>query len=263
VQKELDPRKMAADSDKGWFVQLAANYCHASDPNRAQEMQRKAFEWNRLLFRPVAGVRYQKMIAKAGLQAQNTLTWIQSHTDPNAITVSVEALTNSLVFGVNHSRFEEAWADLGTILGFTSERPEEELGKGPDGLWAMPENHYLLVEIKNEVELERTEIYQSEAEQMSNSTNWFAKEYGKATPVVLLMVHPAEDLADSAYPPASMMVMTPKKLDELHTRLRAFAAALSAKAPEGWTATEVGKLLASHRLDAGSVRSTYCVPAKR
>ena len=36
VQKELDPRKMAADSDKGWYVQLAANYCHASDPNRAR-----------------------------------------------------------------------------------------------------------------------------------------------------------------------------------------------------------------------------------
>ena len=196
-------------------------------------MQRKAFEWNRLLFRPVAGIRYQKMIAKAGLQAQNTLAWIQLHTDPNAITVSVEALANSLVFGVNHSRFEEAWAELGTILGFRSERPEEELGKGPDGLWAMPENNYLLAEIKNEVELDRTEIHQGEAEQMSNSTNWFFAEYGKAAPVVLLMVHPAEDLANSAYPPTNMMVMTLKKLEELHARLRAFAAALSSKAPEG------------------------------
>ena len=32
----------------------------------------------------------------------------------------------------------------------------------PDGLWAMPENHYLLTEIKNEVELERKEIHQNE-----------------------------------------------------------------------------------------------------
>jgi hypothetical protein len=226
-------------------------------------MQRKAFEWNRLLFRPVAGVRYQKMIAKAGLQAQNTLAWVQTHTDPNAITVSVEALVNNLVFGVNHSRFEEAWAELGTILGFKSERPEEELGKGPDGLWAMPESHYLLTEVKNEVELDRTEIHQNEAEQMSNHANWFEKEYGKGVPVTLLIVHPAEDLADSAYPPANTMVMTLKKLEELHTRLRAFAAALSSKPPEAWTATEIGRLLASHRLDAVSVRSSYCVPAKR
>ena len=263
VQRKLDSKTIAADSDKGWYLQLAANYCHASNPSRAQEIQRKAFELNRLLFRPVAGVRYQKMIAKAGMQAQNTLAWIQSHTDPNAITVSVEALTNSLVFGVNHLRFEEAWAQLGVILGFTSERPEEELGKGPDALWAMPENYYLLAEVKNEVELGRTEIHQGEAEQLSNSANWFMAEYGKETPVVLLMVHPTQFLATSAYPPANMMVMTPNKLQELHNRLRAFAAALSSKAPEAWIATEVGNLLASHRLDAGSLRTNYCVPAKR
>ena len=263
IQTELDPRKFDAESDKGWFVQLAATYLHAADPNRAQEMQRKAHQWNRLLFRPVAGVRYQKSIAKSGLQAQNTLSWVQSHTDPNAITVSVESLTNSLVFGVNHSRFEEAWKELGTILGFASERPEEELGKGPDSLWAMPESQYLLTEIKNEVELDRTQIHQDEAEQISNSFNWFVKEYGEAAPVVLLMIHPVSDLAETAYPPANMVVMTPKKLEELHARLRAFASALSAKTPEAWTAGEIGKLLASHRLDAGSLCSVYCVRAKR
>jgi hypothetical protein len=263
IQKDLDPSKFTSESDKGWFLQLSANYLHAAEPSRAQEMQRKAYEWNRLLFRPVAGVRYQKMIARAGVQAQNTLTWIHRHTDPNAITVSVEALTNSLVFGVNHSRFEAAWAELGTILGFKSERPEEELGKGPDGLWAMSDNQHLLAEIKNEVEPDRTEIHQSEAEQLSNSSNWFFKEYGKGTPVTLLLVHRTEVLADSAYPPANTMVMTPKKLAELHGRLRAFAAALAGKAPESWTASDVGKLLASHRLDAGSVRTAYCVPAKQ
>jgi hypothetical protein len=202
------------------------------------------------------------MIVKAGLQAENTLAWIQSHTDPNAITVSVEALTNSLVFGVNHFRFEEAWAQLGVILGFKSQRPEEELGKGPDGLWAMPENYYMLTEVKNEVELDRTEIQQDEAEQMSNSTNWFFAEYGKTTPVVLLMVHPTQNLANSAYPPEKMVVMTQRKLEELHVRLRAFAAALSARVPEAWTTSEVGKLLASHRLDAGSLRTNYCVPTR-
>ena len=263
IQAELEPRKFASNSDKGWFIQAAATYFHAADPSRAQEMQRKAHEWNRLLFRPVAGVRYQKIIGRTGPQAQNILTWVQSHTDPNAITVSVEALVNNLVFGVNHLQFEESWKELGTILGFASERPEMELGKGPDGLWAMPDNHFLLAEIKNEVELDRDEIQQDEAEQLSNSANWFIKEYGKAAPVVLLMVHPTNDLSDSAYPPANTVVMTPKKLDELHGRLRAFASALSAKAPESWTTAEIGKLLASHRLDPGSVRTNFCVPARK
>jgi hypothetical protein len=263
VQRDLDPRKFTADSDKGWYVQMAATYLHAAEPSRAQEMQRKAHEWNRSLFRPVAGVRYQRMIAKAGQQAQNALTWVQSHTDPNAITVSIETLANSLAFGVNHSRFEAAWAELGAILRFKSERPEEELGKGPDGLWAMANNQYLLTEIKNEARLDRPTIHQSEAEQMSNSANWFAQEYGSSTPVVLLMVHPSETLADSAYPPSNMVVMNQRKLEELHATLRAFAAALAGKVPEAWTSMEIGTLLASHRLDADSIRTSSCVQAKR
>lgn len=263
LQAGIEAAKLTTDSDKGWFLQLGAAYVHAADPARAQEMQRKAYEWNRLLYRPVAGIQYRRVVARTGPQAQNTLAWIQSHTDPNAITVSIEALANRLVFGVNHSRFEEAWAHLGTILGFASERPEEELGKGPDGLWAMPDRYYLLAEIKNEVELDRAEIHQSEAEQMSNSANWFAVEYGKDTPAVLLMVHPTALLANSAYPPANMVVMTPDKLGELHARLRAIGAALSSKSPDTWTAAEIGKLLASQRLDAATFRTNYCVSAKR
>jgi len=98
---------------------------------------------------------------------------------------------------------------------------------------------------------------------MSNSANWFKKEYGADAPVVLLMVHRTEKLANSAYPPSAMVVMTPVKLDALHSRLRAFAAALATKTPEAWTASDIGKLLVAHRLDAGSVRTAYCVPAKR
>jgi hypothetical protein len=127
----------------------------------------------------------------------------------------------------------------------------------------MPEGHYLLAEIKNEVELDRADIHQSEAEQLSNSANWFIKEYGKDAPVLLLLVHPTKDLASSAYPPANTMVMTPNTLNELHSKLRGFAAALSAKTPESWTTSEIGKLLASHRLDAASLRSSYAVPARR
>ena len=66
VQKDLDPRHMASNSDKGWFVQLAASYFHAADPGRAQEMQKKAFQWNTFLFRPVARVGHSKIIATGG-----------------------------------------------------------------------------------------------------------------------------------------------------------------------------------------------------
>jgi hypothetical protein len=130
-------------------------------------------------------------------------------------------------------------------------------------LWALPDGYYILAEIKNDVQVTRREIEQDETEQLSNHTNWFEAEYGKAVPVIPLFVHQTAKLAKSAYPPDGTMVMTPAKLEQLHTRLRAFAAALAAKPPESWTSTEVGKLIASHQLDAGSVRTNYCVAAKR
>ncbi|HET9867985.1 MAG TPA: DEAD/DEAH box helicase [Nitrospira sp.] len=263
VQRDLDPKIFMSASDKGWFLQLAATYFHGADPGRAQEVQRRAYDWNRSLVRPLAGIRYQRMIAKAGLQAHNTLAWVSTHSDPNAIVVSVEALINRLVFGIHHAEFEAAWAELGAVLGFAAQRPEEELGKGPDGLWAMPENHYLLTEIKNDVDVDRTVIHQNETEQLSNSTHWFTDEYGADTPVTLLFVHPATKLAPSAYPPPATLVMTQPKLDLLHTRLRAFAAALATKPCDAWTATDVGTLLTTHRLDAGSVRTEYALPARQ
>ena len=37
-------------------------------------------------------------------------------------------------------------------------RPENEVGKGPDNLWAIRDGEYLLVECKSEVHLDRQEI---------------------------------------------------------------------------------------------------------
>ena len=147
----------------------------------------------------------------------------------------------------------------GTISEFASERPEEEQDKGPDGLWAMRENHYLVTEVKNEVELTRTRDLPERNRADVEQANWFEKEYGKGVPVTLLMIHPTADVADSAYPPAKMMVMTLKKLECLHAKLRRCATALSSKAPESWIATEIGTSWpATNSTPEASARTTEC-----
>ena len=262
VQKELGVRNLQPIPIRDGLPNWPRRTC-TGRTRRSQEMQRRAYEWNRYLFRPVAGIRYQRMIAKAGVQAQNTLDWIRSHTDPNAIIVSVETLVNSLSFGVNHSRFEAAWAELGTILGFTSERPEEVLGKGPDGLWAMPENQYLLAEIKNEVELNRKEIYQSEAEQMSNQRELVlngVRQFGEG----------GSDDGTSHQLPGEIRLSARAHGD--HAPQEVGESPRTAAGPGGrpirkgarWVDDSRGRcVLASHRLDAASIRSNYCIPTKR
>jgi hypothetical protein len=56
-------------------------------------------------------------------------------------------------------KFEQAFHELAKILGFPSQRPDKEWKEGPDNLWKINDNQYLLVECKNNVEATRSEIY--------------------------------------------------------------------------------------------------------
>jgi hypothetical protein len=69
---------------------------------------------------------------------------------------------------------------LGCLLGFNAQRPEKEWKEGPDNLWGLRENEYLLVECKSEVAQDRSTINESEAVQMNKSCAWFDAQYRDA-----------------------------------------------------------------------------------
>ena len=250
------------DADKGWYLQLAASYTHPADPARAQELQRKAHELNRSLLKPAPGVQYRKVSSRAGLQADRALRWVQEFTEPNAVVVAIQTLASRLVFGSDHDDFEAAWKELGTVLGFESQRPEAEYGVGPDNLWRFADNSYLMTEAKNEVSTDRAEVSKSEVAQLSVSQNWFVQEYCDA-PLTLAIVHPADTLADDAFAPEGAGVLTQTGLERLRQRLTAFAAAVASRPLAGWTAVEIGRLLNAHRLDPPGIRTGLFVPLKR
>jgi len=78
---------------------------------------------------------------------------------------------DSLVFSVNHSRCRGGWAHSRYDNRVKSQRPEEELSKGPDGIWAMPREP-ILRSRKSRTRSSSTagRSYQSEAEQFEQST---------------------------------------------------------------------------------------------
>ena len=245
-------------TDAGWYLQIGASLLHTVDPTSAQQMQKRAHELNPSLLRPMAGVRYRRIALKSGLQADRVISWAKKHAEPNAVVVSVGDLLSRLAFGVESERFEEAWRELGDILGFEAQRPEREFGKGPDGLWAMPEQEYLLAEAKSSVRDERQQVYQSETEQLSNSVNWFRDEYGSDLAMIPVLIHPTNVLADSAYPPEGAVVLEREGMSRLHSGLSSFAAALAGRAFDSWSAGQVGQLLADHGLTPRLFRSTFC-----
>ena len=258
IQSILDDEevKQIDDVDRGWYLQLVSFYFYNFDRVRAMEMQLKAHRMNTSLPRPPEGVEYQKIQRKLGQQPNNIVKWIKEHIEPNAVVVSANNILDKLSFGTPHETFEEEFANLAKIIGFESERPEKEYGKGPDVLWHLSDGTYLIIEAKNEVKSNRGDISKREADQLSGSWNWFDKEYesDKGIPII---IHPSNILADGAYCVDGAMVLQPNGLKKLVSNIRDFTIALASKNPDSWDMDDVTKLVAEHNLDPRSIVDKY------
>ena len=262
IQKALADLGMTAGEDFGWYLQIAAAFAHKTDPARSQEMQRKAHEANTSLFKPIEGIRYRKL-TKSGIQANRVLQWANSHTEANAIPIAMSALISKLTFSGNYREYEQGWAEIGRVLGFATQRPEEEYKCGPDVLWNMSDDHFLVCEVKNEVKANRQFIFKDEINQLAGSVNWFTHEYVNVTKFNPVLIHPSNTCNNDATAPPNTLVHTESEATKLHRQLQAFAAALAVKPPDSWTLDEVAQMLGAHNLTPAAFRSHFFIPAKQ
>ncbi|MGL5379739.1 DEAD/DEAH box helicase family protein [Clostridium sp.] len=229
--------------DKGWFLQLAAFYLYKSDKIEAVKKQIKAHELNINLFKTIEGIKYKKVEKNSGLQPNRVLKNIISYDNGNAIIIYVNELLGKLIFGGDSNMFEGAFMELGIFLGYDCQRPEKSFGRGlPDVLWHMSNNNFLIIEAKNEVYKTRSHIYKSEAEQISNSYNWFSKEYKGKTGCPIL-IHPSNKKEASAYPNSEVRVMTEKELNKLKQNVTSLSRYISSNFNNPITTELIGKQL--------------------
>ena len=85
IAELIHENKDLTDVDKGWYLQLQAEYLHQSNKVSALEKQLKAHELNLALLKPPEGLNYRKLQAKQTGQAYAVLDWIQQSTEPNAL----------------------------------------------------------------------------------------------------------------------------------------------------------------------------------
>ena len=256
IAKGIDSVKNISDADKGWFLQLEASYLHQIDRVDAAQKQLKAHEWNPHVLKPMDGVSYRRIQARQTVQAYAVLQWVQRVTEPNALVCEAEDVLAHLEFGIDHKVFEAAFKDLAMILGFNGQRPEDETNQGPDVLWCMNNDRYLVVEAKQEVSSGRSLIYKNEAAQLGHSATWFEQHYpGKAyTPV---LVHPSRTLAPDAYLTEDARVIQPDSLGDLVQRVGEFIGALATKPPTQWTVTEIADQLSAYQLRPQDLLQVY------
>lgn len=248
---------------KGWLLAYAAEFTNLYDQAEAQRLLGQARRFNRQVVRPIEGVQYEP-IASGGLdQAKAVREFVLQEKAGAAWLLRLRDLRERLIFepdGDNEA-FEDAIDEVGRLLGFSTQQPDREFGKGPDNLWRLDGDDFIVFECKSGARA--PEIAKGDVDQLAGHMNWFRPLYGNAsaTPV---MVHPERVLDPTASAPASMLVIDRAGLARLSEAVHAFGTALAAEEVRG-DVQRIKALLTEHgfRPSAFLQRYAYSPRVKR
>ncbi|SJN28800.1 helicase C-terminal domain-containing protein [Luteococcus japonicus] len=207
--------------------QRLASYVNHFDVTRAQEIQKAAQRDNPQLVRPLDGVKFEALSHAARTQAEAASQYLRDqYASGNSLRVHSEALLSSLTWGPRWREFEKALADVGLHLGYRTQRPDLELGEGPDGLWAATDATFVIWEAKSR-SLNNHPVYKGDAEQISMAADWFRLKYPNS-PGIPVIIHPRSDFEHDASWPEGCRVLDEKRLGKYQASLRKFFTQVSA-----------------------------------
>lgn len=240
----IDPRQ------EGQLLEQAAAYADRYDPTQAQNLLALARTKNLYVLRPLTGIAYRPLIFAGSQAAKVAQRATSMFGTPQALRVAVEGILDRLRFDPTATEeFEEAILELGLFLGIGSQRPERELGQGPDNLWAIESGRFWVIEAKSGAVSEF--ISKRDAGQLGEAMQWFGKKYPADQAATPVMIHREKKLHNTASGPAGMRVINARGLGELTADVRAFAEGL---ATTGWSDfADVARLLNGHKLDAAGL----------
>ena len=243
-------------SMRGWFLQEAARYEYSRSKVDSNTLQVAAHKRNRALLKPREGMEFKKITLVSQKRVENCRKWISAHRSFEQLIVAVDSILSRLRFGVLAEDFEAAFDRLGAALGFVCERPDRDWKEGPDNLWALRDDQYLLVECKSEVELTRAEVHKSETDQMNRSAAWFAKNYGGAV-VTRVLIIPTKTVGKTAAFLHEVGIMGDSKLNVLRKNVRAFFKEFANVDLRDIDNTRIQTLFNTHQLNVEDVISKY------
>ncbi len=226
------------------------------------QLQIAAHKLNGYVLKPHGVAVFKKLEPLGQKRVANIIEWVQKAKDHQDLIVRVHAVVGDLRFGVAAETFEQAFDELGRALGFASERPEKVWKKGPDNLWCLKSNHYLLVECKNEVKSGREEINKAETGQINNSYAWFAENYPGAE-VACVMVVPTRKVGDAAGFNMPVTVMQERGLKKLTRNVQNFFQEFTAADLMDLDPNTVQKWLHQHDLESDGFVRNYTESVER
>lgn len=244
---------------KAYLKQQLAEYTNFTNPAVAQELQLAALSGNHRLLKPLAGVTYHRLNAPASGQAAAALDFMRMFIEGNELIIWVNGLLDDLDWGeAGSKRFEAAMKDLGLYLGFGSERPEDLVGRGPDNLWALGAQRYLVIECKSGA-VQATRVCKHDTNQLNGSIVWFEQKYDATCSMTPILVHPKTVFEHAASPDARIRIINEAGLKRLRDAIRAYTVGL-ANNSGFMKSMEIQRLQQFHKLGADTIVALCTVP---
>jgi hypothetical protein len=248
---------LIAEDLKGWYLQKSANYMYEMNQGEAFEMQRAAREKNAQLFCPPNVTKRAIIPEQVDVQSR-IISWYSQFENPNGVIARIEDLRAKLSYDVSPETIEESLKELAFLVGAEGQRPENELGEGPDDLWLWP-NISLVIEVKNE---NKKSLHKKDSGQLHTSLEWF-RHYYKSTHNVIPIVVAKMSAADRGSQfPRGTRVLTPDKIKGLLNNLNSFYSALIKEPPLLRNPRKVGELQVQYRILPEQFSGKYTVPLR-
>jgi hypothetical protein len=256
ILQSLIDERITDESDKGWYLQEMARYRYPQSKAESNKLQIAAHRKNRFLLKPLVGMEVSKIAAISQKRIENIIGWVKQFDNHEELSIAIEEILGSMTFGTLADRFEAAVDDLAQALGFVGQRPDKEWKQGPDNLWALRDNEFLLIECKSQVALTRSEINKGETEQMNSSCAWFGRHYpgSQATNVLII---PTNRLANAAGLTHEVTVLQKTGLTRLVENVRKFFAEFRTLDREDLSEKRVQELVNTHDLSVDAIKTNY------
>ena len=234
-----------------------ARYTWGFNRIEAEKLQANAHNQNPYVLKPRGGSPVPKLdVLVSQKRIERIIAWLQGqHTHQQAM-ITIDDVLSRLDFGVKADKFEAALNELAELLGFAGQRPDRQHGAGPDNLWQVREQQYVLWECKDEVKLEREQIHKDETGQMNNASGWFDEHY-KGAKVLRVMIIPAQKCGPGAHFTHDVRIMRPKELQKLKGTVRALFASMAEDAFTDLSPKRIQELLDLHKLNADDLEPRY------
>jgi hypothetical protein len=147
-------------------------------------------------------------------------------------------------------------------MGFACERPDKEQKKGPDNLWNIQDNQYILFECKNQVNEERAEILKEETGQMNNAGAWFVANYRMPATKSILII-PTKYISSSTGFNFPVEILRKGGLNRLKENFRKFFMEFSTYDLSNITELQIDRYLNTHQLTIDNLLNDYAESARQ